>query len=386
MKKVLLAAAFLVLGFLGYGLALPPANNMTGLLPPVPCPYAAAGYADGCSAGAVVPGLPQNAALLARYGTNRPPWNVAGVDYRVGAPSEGLADPAGSTLPACASYAAGTNNMVTINSAPCTIDHFDFSLHNCVVITISSSITSGVIDITNNNFVAGSGCASVFGGQINNNSTGTIVNVLYNSFDQSYTNLYFADFIGPGSGSTFVVEYNTFTYGIKDGVDPGGNSITTLKYNYLFALGVTSSHSEWFQLAAGTGTTVSLDSEFNTIVQTPVNRFTTGGQAAWCYADTNNGVTATSIKCANETYIIPPAISGGNPSTFNIRIEPGNISFPATITNNYMDASGGFANIETRSTTGTATVTCTGNQDMTTGARITTSNLFVVGTPFMTCN
>jgi large repetitive protein len=45
------------------------------------CPKGSS-YADGC-AGAPS-GTPQVAGLLTTYGVNRPPWNVAGVDYAVG--------------------------------------------------------------------------------------------------------------------------------------------------------------------------------------------------------------------------------------------------------------------------------------------------------------
>jgi hypothetical protein len=48
-------------------------------------PYSASGWPDGC-AGAPI-GRPQYPALLAGYGPNRPPWNVAGVDYYCGIPT-----------------------------------------------------------------------------------------------------------------------------------------------------------------------------------------------------------------------------------------------------------------------------------------------------------
>lgn len=46
------------------------------------CPYALAGYADGCAAASF--GVPSHPNLLAKYKA-RPPWDVAGVDYAVGA-------------------------------------------------------------------------------------------------------------------------------------------------------------------------------------------------------------------------------------------------------------------------------------------------------------
>jgi hypothetical protein len=56
-------------------------------------------YADGC-AGAP-PGTPQYPDLLTTYGVNRPPWNVAGVDYYVGIPAGTTLTPWTSVFAAC---------------------------------------------------------------------------------------------------------------------------------------------------------------------------------------------------------------------------------------------------------------------------------------------
>ena len=385
MRKTFLAVAF-VLASAAIAAALSPAQNVTTALPPTICPHAAAGYADGCSAATVVPGIPQNPTLLLRYGVNRPPWNAAGVDYRVGY-SGGLADPAGSSLPACASYGnVGGNNTVTVNSAPCTIDHFDFSLHTGVCLTVSSSVTSGPVTITNNNFIAGPGCENGVG-QVYVAGTPTTVIIMHNTFDQSSaTNFTGFIYFNNPSSITGTVEYNSFKDGIKDAIDITQSGTFTMKYNYLFALGRGSSHSEWFQLVNPPGSTIAVDSEFNTVSQIDINRFTSGGHAAWCYANIFNSVTVTSLTCSNEIYIGPAPADGHLNIGYNIRVEPGNITFHMKLQNNYMDGSGGAANIESRSTNGTATVTCTGNHDMTNGSIITTANLAVLGTPFVTCN
>jgi hypothetical protein len=85
------------------------------------CPKGTA-FADGC-AGAQ-PGAGIYPTMLDVYGANRPPWNVAGVDYRVGADEGPFKDPLlAANLPACASVRAGTESWVSINSVPCTIEH-----------------------------------------------------------------------------------------------------------------------------------------------------------------------------------------------------------------------------------------------------------------------
>jgi hypothetical protein len=59
---------------------------------PATCLYAAKaaalGINDGCAQAPY--GRPQNPTVLQRYGPNRPPWNVAGIDYHVGNPEDGL--------------------------------------------------------------------------------------------------------------------------------------------------------------------------------------------------------------------------------------------------------------------------------------------------------
>ena len=85
-----------------------------------PCPFlgAVTGLPDDGCAGAHG-GAPPLASLLATYGTKRPKWNVAGVDYYVGNPSgTALKDPATASIKGC-TYAnaeldcAGSGIIVT---------------------------------------------------------------------------------------------------------------------------------------------------------------------------------------------------------------------------------------------------------------------------------
>src|SRR5262249_22070130 len=67
----------------------------------------------------------------------RPPWRVAGVDYYVGyEPATGsLTNPSGFSS-GCATLASF---VITVNSGPCTINGFDFSLSNGYRLVISGS-------------------------------------------------------------------------------------------------------------------------------------------------------------------------------------------------------------------------------------------------------
>lgn len=84
---------------------------------------------------------PQNPHLLDTYGAHRPPWNVAGVDCPVGQ-TGAMQDVTTATLPSCATYTS-SDNTVYMTSAPCTLDHYDFALHDstCLLIDSSSYLT-----------------------------------------------------------------------------------------------------------------------------------------------------------------------------------------------------------------------------------------------------
>ncbi|MGA7383575.1 MAG: hypothetical protein WBW81_02425, partial [Methylocella sp.] len=124
------------------------------------CPQGNA-YADGCLR--AQRGTPQNPTLLNMYGANRPPWNVAGVDYPTGYTGT-LKDPTVSrNLPSCASYstsAGNHNNLVEVTNAPCTLDHLDFSLYNGICVEINAGINNDLITFTNDNFKAGTGTSN----------------------------------------------------------------------------------------------------------------------------------------------------------------------------------------------------------------------------------
>lgn len=103
----------------------------------------------------------------------RPPWNVAGVDYPVGAPTSGLTDPStlntcsGTSFPIC--LASGHTNIVEIVAATsgsnAVVDHYDFSLHGGYLLLLDYAVT-GNLSITNNKFAGGSAFQSVGPGDV----------------------------------------------------------------------------------------------------------------------------------------------------------------------------------------------------------------------------
>jgi hypothetical protein len=123
-------------------------------------------------------------------------WNMPGVDYHVGIPSGMvLKDPTVSAnLPAGASYASST---VTVTGCNVTLDSFDFTLHNTVVVVK----------------VSGSNC------------TTTIQNSLFHA---NGTALYpLANLINLGSGGSFIMQRSEYA-----GLAPTGGSGSGFNINY----------------------------------------------------------------------------------------------------------------------------------------------------------
>ena len=110
--------------------------------PTISVPAGAGAGTNGSMTAVVYQATPHNASTT---------WNMPGVDYPIGySRALSLLDPTnGSNLPGCATYAS---QQVTVNSGPCTLTGFDFTLHGGVILKISDSL-SGTITVKNNSFV-----------------------------------------------------------------------------------------------------------------------------------------------------------------------------------------------------------------------------------------
>lgn len=377
MKQILVAGAAL-LSLLGAvaagGLVLSRGPVPSGGAGGDTCPQGTT-YPDGCANG--VAGTPQDPTLFTSptvYAT-RPPWNVAGVDYRVGH-SGTLANPATpGALPSCASYStAGGQNTVTIDTAPCTIDHFDFTLNNGVCLNMTAPTNGATVTITNNNFLAGTGCQPVGGGLINfGGSTNVNAIIRYNSFEQNY-NTQFSNIINMAvSTGDRTIEYNQFYRGDQHIVAFGGSGAFTLKYNYAYGIGCCGNHGDWIILGSGAGNTYSLDEGFNTV---SIDRNGVGegnGATAFCYMAPWDGITFTSGKCSNNTYLSFIANDGFGHVSVPIRVEQAGAGTwspgPFEVSNNYIDWTGSPFPITTSGSV--SNKACVGNKNLVTGGGIT---------------
>lgn len=220
-------------------------------------------FPDGCSG--ATPGTAQNPTLLSSY-SNRPPWNVAGVDYRVGPDTGALADPS-TTLPACASYVSpdfNGGNRVYINTTPCTLSHLDFSLHGGICLTSFAS-SGGIAKVNNSKFIPGPNC-NVNGDAIVE-KTGTDKLVFeYNFMDKQYgaggDSLIKQDAGGDGD---FDIEYNEFANIGSHPLQFNHNTTTTIKYNYLHGMGQDGAHADYIIMNTAGTLTQNITESFDTI-------------------------------------------------------------------------------------------------------------------------
>lgn len=202
---------------------------------------------DGCTG--APGGTAQFPNILSSYGANRPPWNVAGVEYYVGVPAGTvLKDPSvQGNLPVGATANASLH-VVQITANNVTLSGYDFSLHGGWGVSIPNGVTGTTI--TNSNFVysinpiipiqaVGSGIANLT--VANNNFIGS-------PNDQGIAIQY-------NGGGAFIVKYNYFSTQGTDAIDPGANPAgftPTIEYNLFYGIGVTSgAHNDPIQFYAG---------------------------------------------------------------------------------------------------------------------------------------
>jgi hypothetical protein len=242
-----------------------PTNIVAGGTPPpvsgATCPQASA-VGDGCSAAPA--GTSQAPTLLASYGANRPPWNVAGVDYAVGVPSgTSLTDWQSLSGPGV-SINLGGHTVTLTNANNTVINAVDFSLHGGANLSIANSPN---VTISNCNF-GGTNLQTISNAVIWADIDSPNLTIINNVIDGA----------GSGSGSTLVssraggsritLEYNWFKnfpqHVLELVQDAGSASFTvTYKYNFIEQGAMTpSAHLNYLQF--GNGTASSVDIEFNT--------------------------------------------------------------------------------------------------------------------------
>src|SRR4030095_6468721 len=100
-------------------------------------------YNDGSAYASA--GSPQYANLLDQYGANRAPFEVAGVDYRVGTP-EGLALRSPTTISMAGVTVHRTSHTSTITGNNVTLDGYDFRGWNVVTTAANTSLINSTFN------------------------------------------------------------------------------------------------------------------------------------------------------------------------------------------------------------------------------------------------
>jgi hypothetical protein len=202
---------------------------------------------------------PQLPTLLATYGTHRPHWNVAGVEYAVGVPATvRLVDP--SVTPPTGCTFGG--NTLSCNGDGITVKGYDFSLHgglqlniigsgmvtqnkfaqapNCKDPLLRVALTAGkTLDVNRNSFDGGGpACTSLLFGAMISGTYGdkSVMSLTYNYFTNIPTDT--SQNRGPNSGAAqIIMMYNLFYRqgfsGHPDGIQYNGGNFdgSVLKFN-----------------------------------------------------------------------------------------------------------------------------------------------------------
>ena len=274
------------------------------------CPFAAAATAagisdDGCAGAGV--GTPQYPTLLSKYGSHRPPFDVAGVDYPVGVPAGALKDPSIAALPAGCGYAY---NVVTCRQGNVVISGYDFSLHGEIQLAVTSGIAN--VSITGNKFSLGTACND----PVISINAGGQVNIAHNTFDGGGAlcsrNLVYGTIInGNYPNATNVnIEYNNFYNTPQDAIDSRGPSSGaasfTTKYNLFYLQGFTG-HPDGTQFNGGNFDPI--DVSFNTYYTTSPPNTVAGTQPFHIEAQLTAALSNSTV--AYNTMLTPGSCQGG---------------------------------------------------------------------------
>ncbi|WP_275173813.1 Ig-like domain-containing protein [Bradyrhizobium sp. CSS354] len=227
--------------------------------------------------------------LLDGYST-RPSWNVAGVDYAVGATSTSLKDPA--TISMAGVSIDTSSRTITISGNNITLDGYDFSLHGGYQVTVAGSNAT----ISNSNFAIGANQGSYL---VYGTSGASNLTLAHNTFDGSAIGNA-TSFIGFAGSGQVKMEYNwfkEFPQHVVEFTQANGSPSFSVVYKYnLVEQGAIQDGAHLNFLQFGGGTASSVDVEFNTTYQTPQ---ASGGEGFQFYSNTQGGVIQNATMAYN---------------------------------------------------------------------------------------
>lgn len=287
-------------------------------------PYSASGWADGISGASN--GRPQAPALLAGYGPNRPPWNVAGVDYRVGVP-EGLQLTDWRTLTDPRLSINLTSGLIRLDTAFTTptivLDKIDFSTG--VGAEIYNPPSGGPTNVTIKR--------SKFGFPVRSGATGNCIldqgGALFNIIKCEFNGLNSNQSTFIGIAGTLSLTYNYFKNASQHIVEFIGTSTTAtvqFLYNFIDDAAITPySHMNYLQWGCGSST-LTMKVNFNTSYQKSL-----GGAEGYQFYSQASGNTMASPSFANNIMIarsdytgalkpVPVTVTIASPAVFTFSL------------------------------------------------------------------
>jgi hypothetical protein len=204
-------------------------------------------------------GSAQLPSLLTSYGSNRPAWQVAGVDYHVGVP-QGLALKDPSTISMSGVSVNTSTHIVTITGNNVTLSGYDFSLNGGWGVVISGQDAT----IANSNFVVGSnGNAPILGTTSSGNVTVTACTIN----GAGNANMSGAGLIEMRGTGTLTVNYSWLENSPYDMIDMHNNGPSALvaQYNLFQNAGLApGAHGDLTEFIGGPYTATI---NYNTVTQ-----------------------------------------------------------------------------------------------------------------------
>ncbi len=267
-------------------------------------------------------GTIQFPSLLSGYGANRPPWNVAGVDYSVGVPgNSSLKDPTLNSLPACATYQA--SGKVTVTQSNCTLSGYDFTkgggLQVLIPAGISNTLIEGCLFGLTGNPSPSTGLIDRRGGTL------TVTNTTFQGTG-------YLPYFDTGASGTVTFEYDFFDDLDGDAMDFGSSQTVVVRYDVCAKIGMAAgTHPDCVQFCGGALDPASHESYV--LSYQPVGVVVGGAEGI--QVSQQCGGTITGFSADHNTVIAPDS----HTLTMSASIA---VSNNVDVTNNYIDASGAY--------------------------------------------
>jgi len=246
----------------------------------------------------------QHPALLARY-VLRPPWNVAGVDYRVGVPPmTTLTDWQSLSGPGITVNAAATNGYVRVdNTSNVVISGVDFSLHGGAYLFFVNSPNPTV---TNSNF-GGTHLAAILANVISADPNSPGLTVSYNTIDGGGAGQG-SSLVGAAGGGTTTLTYNWLKNFPQHVFEQNTQNVpyAVIYRNNLIEQGAMQSgaHLNFLQFDTNSNSSSSVDVEYNTSYQI---KQASSGEGYQFYAN-GNGLVQNVTLAYNVMIAAAPGV------------------------------------------------------------------------------